>query len=80
MDSMFKLPFAKCSDDPVVQEGIERCPFLRNINEPTVFSFSSASFPTPVSHFTFKSLSSVDWITLPYMIYLVVWVLLDVQI
>ncbi|XP_078182725.1 uncharacterized protein LOC144576281 isoform X1 [Carex rostrata] len=48
MDSIFKLPFARCSDDPVVQEGIEKCPFLRNINEPTVFSFSSASFPTPV--------------------------------
>ncbi|KAJ1694255.1 hypothetical protein LUZ63_010953 [Rhynchospora breviuscula] len=48
MDSIFKLPFARCSDDPLVQEGIDRCPFLRNINEPTVFSFSSASFPTPV--------------------------------
>ncbi|KAJ1695762.1 hypothetical protein LUZ63_012460 [Rhynchospora breviuscula] len=48
MDSIFKLPFAQCSNDPVVQEGIDKCPFLRNINEPTVFSFSSVSFPTPV--------------------------------
>ncbi|KAF3336750.1 hypothetical protein FCM35_KLT19336 [Carex littledalei] len=48
MDSIFKLAFGECSNNPVVQEGIEKCPFLRNINEPTVFSFASARFPTPV--------------------------------
>lgn len=29
-------------------QGIQRCPFLRNINEPTNFSFSSVHFPMPV--------------------------------
>ncbi|WOL09509.1 hypothetical protein Cni_G18262 [Canna indica] len=28
-------------------QDIQRCPFLRNINEPTNFSFSSANFPVP---------------------------------
>jgi len=32
------------------QQNIIMCPFLRNINEPTNFSFSSSmAFPTPVS-------------------------------
>ncbi|CAL9068340.1 unnamed protein product [Musa banksii] len=30
------------------QQDIQRCPFLRNINEPTNFSFSSVNFPVPV--------------------------------
>lgn len=34
-------------EETVVQQGIERCPFLRNINEPTSFSFSSINFPIP---------------------------------
>ncbi|CAL4915818.1 unnamed protein product [Urochloa decumbens] len=33
--------------EETVQQGIERCPFLRNINEPTSFSFSSTNFPVP---------------------------------
>ena len=30
-------------------QDIVKCPFLRNINEPTNFSFSSAAFPMLVS-------------------------------
>ncbi|XP_008800000.1 uncharacterized protein LOC103714511 [Phoenix dactylifera] len=37
-----------CPEDSFAHEGIQRCPFLRNINEPTNFSFSSVSFPAPV--------------------------------
>ncbi|KAJ3681612.1 hypothetical protein LUZ60_014185 [Juncus effusus] len=50
MESIFKIPFAEplCTEDPFfVQQGIEKCPFLRNINEPTHFSFSSSRFPIP---------------------------------
>lgn len=32
-------------------EDVERCPFLRNINETTQFSFSSVNFLVPVSPF-----------------------------
>ena len=28
--------------------GVEKCPFLRNINEPTSFSLTSINFPAPV--------------------------------
>nr|CAB3495123.1 unnamed protein product [Digitaria exilis] len=49
MDSVFRraLNDPMCLEEAVVQEGIERCPFLRNINEPTSFSFSSVNFPVP---------------------------------
>lgn len=37
------------SECPFAQEGIQRCPFLRNINEPTNFSFSKPmNFSMPV--------------------------------
>ncbi|XP_072957967.1 uncharacterized protein [Typha angustifolia] len=50
MDSIFRRVFSDslCPDDSFSQQGIERCPFLRNINEPTNFSFSSMNFPSPV--------------------------------
>ncbi|OIT31295.1 PREDICTED: uncharacterized protein LOC109208870 [Nicotiana attenuata] len=36
-------------DSSTIQQDIVRCPFLRNINEPTNFSFSSSmAFPLPV--------------------------------
>ena len=38
-----------CSEDSYAHQDIERCPFLRNINEPTNFSFSSFNFAVPVS-------------------------------
>ncbi|XP_071722245.1 uncharacterized protein [Rutidosis leptorrhynchoides] len=45
MDSFLRCPH----EDPVVTPSdILRCPFLRNINEPTNFSFSSLAFPLPV--------------------------------
>ncbi|KAL6642607.1 hypothetical protein ACP70R_020788 [Stipagrostis hirtigluma subsp. patula] len=49
MDSFFQRALGEpmCSEENVVQQGIERCPFLRNINEPTSFSFSSVNFPVP---------------------------------
>ncbi|KAF8728239.1 hypothetical protein HU200_018831 [Digitaria exilis] len=48
MDSVFRraLNDPMCLEEAVVQEGIVRCPFLRNINEPTSFSFS-VNFPVP---------------------------------
>ncbi|CAD6204645.1 unnamed protein product [Miscanthus lutarioriparius] len=47
MDSAFRraLNEPMCLEETVIQQGIERCPFLRNINEPTSFSFSSVNFP-----------------------------------
>ncbi|XP_077231302.1 uncharacterized protein LOC143864275 [Tasmannia lanceolata] len=50
MEFFFKVPNEESSSsDPLVaHQGIERCPFLRNINEPTSFSFSPMSFPMPV--------------------------------
>ncbi|XP_020084201.1 uncharacterized protein LOC109707378 [Ananas comosus] len=48
MDSRRIFSESLCSDDTFAPQGIERCPFLRNINEPTNFSFSSANFLPPV--------------------------------
>lgn len=48
MDLFFR---AMAEESSPCQEDIVRCPFLRNINEPTNFSFSSSmAFPLPVSH------------------------------
>uniref|UniRef100_A0A0E0R303 Uncharacterized protein n=1 Tax=Oryza rufipogon TaxID=4529 RepID=A0A0E0R303_ORYRU len=49
MDPFFRRASSDplCLEDNSVQHGIERCPFLRNINEPTSFSFSSVNFPVP---------------------------------
>lgn len=42
------------SENLFADQEIQRCPFLRNINEPTNFSFSSnTDFPLPVSSPTF---------------------------
>ncbi|XP_048533204.1 uncharacterized protein LOC125512164 [Triticum urartu] len=52
MDSFFQRAFGDpmCSEDSnVVQQGIDKCPFLRNINEPTSFSLTSINFPTPAT-------------------------------
>lgn len=50
MDSVFRriINESLCPEDSFAHDGIQRCPFLRNINEPTNFSFSSVSFPAPV--------------------------------
>ncbi|XP_006662116.1 uncharacterized protein LOC102703901 [Oryza brachyantha] len=49
MDPFSRRAFGEplCLEENTVQHGIERCPFLRNINEPTSFSFSSVNFPIP---------------------------------
>jgi hypothetical protein len=51
MDSFLKRSSSDpmCLEENVVQQGIERCPFLRNINEPTSFSLSSINFPAPAT-------------------------------
>ncbi|XP_010255767.1 PREDICTED: uncharacterized protein LOC104596363 [Nelumbo nucifera] len=36
------------TERPFDLQDIQRCPFLRNINEPTSFSFSTGNFPMPV--------------------------------
>ncbi|KAK8963114.1 hypothetical protein KSP40_PGU018876 [Platanthera guangdongensis] len=36
-----------CSENSFEQQDVERCPFLRNINETTQFSFSSVNFLVP---------------------------------
>ncbi|KAK8959001.1 hypothetical protein KSP40_PGU018884 [Platanthera guangdongensis] len=40
-----------CSENSFEQQDIERCPFLRNINETTQFSFSSVNFLVPSSFY-----------------------------
>lgn len=47
---------ATCYDDRI-SEGVELCPFLRNIGVATSFSFSSFKFPTPAP-VSFSSSSS----------------------
>ncbi len=48
---------ATCYDDRI-SEGVELCPFLRNIGVATSFSFSSFKFPTPAPVSFFSSSSS----------------------
>ncbi|KAK1300428.1 hypothetical protein QJS10_CPB13g00648 [Acorus calamus] len=51
MDSFFRaiMDDSPCSGNASAQQGIQKCPFLRNINEPTNFSFSAPlNFPMPV--------------------------------
>lgn len=38
------------SDCSFNEGDIQKCPFLRNINKPTSFSFSAVNFPMPVSY------------------------------
>ncbi|XP_052210821.1 uncharacterized protein LOC127813732 [Diospyros lotus] len=47
MDFFFKGMNEETSDCPFNDQDIQRCPFLRNINQPTSFSFSSLNFPIP---------------------------------
>ncbi|KAJ6833956.1 uncharacterized protein M6B38_337040 [Iris pallida] len=50
MDSHIRNFFAEslCPEASAAHEDIARCPFLRNINEPTMFSFSALNFAVPV--------------------------------
>ncbi|KAJ6846405.1 uncharacterized protein M6B38_280680 [Iris pallida] len=50
MDSQIRNFFAEslCPEASNAHEDIARCPFLRNINEPTTFSFSALNFALPV--------------------------------
>ncbi|XP_061366099.1 uncharacterized protein LOC133309351 [Gastrolobium bilobum] len=48
MDFFLKGMNGYGSECPFDVKDIQRCPFLRNINEPTSFSFSSAKIPIPV--------------------------------
>ena len=49
---MDNFPGGFAEDSTTFNQDIQRCPFLRNINEPTDFSFSSSmAFPVPVSIF-----------------------------
>ncbi|KAL6985636.1 hypothetical protein U1Q18_019012 [Sarracenia purpurea var. burkii] len=47
MDFFFKGMNDETSECPFIERDIQRCPFLRNINKPTSFSFSSLNFPIP---------------------------------
>lgn len=71
MDSFFKV----ANEDCVPDLDILRCPFLRNINEPTNFSFaSSLAFPVPVSYISFR------WFASSIVFYVTVGVLLIICI
>ncbi|AES95568.1 hypothetical protein MtrunA17_Chr5g0409401 [Medicago truncatula] len=48
MDFFFKGMNGDGSDCPFDMRDIQRCPFLRNIDEPTNFSFASTKFSIPV--------------------------------
>lgn len=49
MDFLLKGMAGDGSECPFDVDDIQRCPFLRNINKPTNFSFSSTSMIIPVS-------------------------------
>lgn len=56
MDLLFKGVKEDASECPFDVKDLQRCPFLRNINKPTCFSFSSVHLPLsviPVSHLSF---------------------------
>ncbi|GAB4834818.1 hypothetical protein Ancab_033086 [Ancistrocladus abbreviatus] len=48
MDLFLKKMSGEASECPFDEQDIQRCPFLRNINKPTHFSFSSLSLPIQV--------------------------------
>ncbi|CAK9179404.1 unnamed protein product [Ilex paraguariensis] len=48
MDFFFKGLNEEASDCSFNEQDIKKCPFLRNINKPTDFSFSSVNFSLPV--------------------------------
>ncbi|GAA0138927.1 hypothetical protein LIER_00576 [Lithospermum erythrorhizon] len=47
MDFLFKPRTGEPSDCSYSEQDMQRCPFLRNINEPTNFSFAALNFPFP---------------------------------
>ncbi|XAR69189.1 hypothetical protein NMG60_11000679 [Bertholletia excelsa] len=47
MDFFFRGMNEETNECPFNEQDIQRCPFLRNINKPTNFSFSSVSIPNP---------------------------------
>lgn len=49
MDSLLRGINEKTSDCPFNEQDIQRCPFLRNINKPTNFSFATLHLPVPVN-------------------------------
>jgi hypothetical protein len=49
MDFFFKGMNGDESDCPFDVRDIQRCPFLRNIDEPTNFSFTPTKISIPVS-------------------------------
>lgn len=49
MEFLFKGMNEETSDCPFDIKDIQRCPFLRNINKPTNFSFSSVNLPIHVT-------------------------------
>jgi hypothetical protein len=53
MDFLLKGMKEEASECPFDEKDIQRCPFLRNINKPTCFSFSSANFLVPASSISF---------------------------
>jgi hypothetical protein len=62
MDFLFKGMEEEASECPFDAKDIQRCPFLRNINKPTCFSFSSASFLIPVSSICFLLYFSLPFV------------------
>ncbi|KAK9928219.1 hypothetical protein M0R45_025365 [Rubus argutus] len=48
MEFLFKGMNGEASDCPFDERDIQRCPFLRNLNKPTCFSFTSVNLPIPV--------------------------------
>ncbi|KAK6934885.1 hypothetical protein RJ641_035040 [Dillenia turbinata] len=48
MEFLFKGFGEESPACPFNEQDIQKCPFLRNINKPTNFSFSSLNFPIPV--------------------------------
>lgn len=64
MDFLFKGFNEDTSDCQFDEKNVQRCPFLRNINKPTNFSFFSVNFPSPVSC---RSLSWAPFCLLAYL-------------
>lgn len=48
MDNFFKAMNMEPSECPFIEQDIQSCPFLRNINKPTSFSFPPVNLPIPV--------------------------------
>lgn len=48
MEFLFKGMNGEASDCPFDERDIQKCPFLRNLNKPTCFSFPSLNLPIPV--------------------------------